>query len=152
MKIYLLIVLEMGSKWVLYVFVFLLTVGESAARSGKTWYLELATGTTSLYSWTIASSSIFILTALVLSLYLIFEHLASYNQPEVCSFHHVLFLWFSGSQPRPKTKKSMFGNFMCYVCCHAGFCPGGGLYVLCSLSCWFLSLIFSVLNFRSRSF
>lgn len=85
-KISLLVVLEMGWKWVFYVFFFLSTVGESAAGSGKIWYLELATGTTSLYSWTIASSSIFVLTALVLSLCLIFEHLAAYNQPEEQKF------------------------------------------------------------------
>lgn len=61
-------------------------MGESAGRSGKTWFLELATGTTSLYSYAIASSSIFVLTALVLSMYLIFEHLGGYNQPEEQKF------------------------------------------------------------------
>ena len=131
-KISLLVVLEMGWKWVFYGFFFLLTVGESAAGSGKIWYLELATGTTSLYSWTIASSSIFVLTALVLSLCLIFEHLAAYNQPEVCSSHHVLFFmvfWIAHLSPKKK-----------YVLFPSHITPargggGGELYVLFLLLC-----------------
>ncbi|KMT19456.1 hypothetical protein BVRB_1g010860 [Beta vulgaris subsp. vulgaris] len=72
--------------WVVYIFFFLLNVRESAGISGKAWYLEMATGQSSLYSWSITSSSIFVLTALVLSAYLIFEHLAGYNQPEEQKF------------------------------------------------------------------
>ncbi|XP_027339272.1 protein LAZ1 homolog 1 isoform X2 [Abrus precatorius] len=37
-------------------------------------------------SWTVFSSSIFVLVALILSMYLIFEHLAAYNQPEEQKF------------------------------------------------------------------
>ncbi|XP_071717613.1 protein LAZ1 homolog 1 [Rutidosis leptorrhynchoides] len=40
----------------------------------------------SLYSWTIFSASICVLVALFLSTYLIFEHLAAYNQPEEQKF------------------------------------------------------------------
>ncbi|KAI9111811.1 hypothetical protein K1719_017501 [Acacia pycnantha] len=34
------------------------------------------------FSWVIFNSSIFVLVALILSTYLIFEHLSAYNQPE----------------------------------------------------------------------
>ncbi|XP_021760965.1 protein LAZ1 homolog 1-like [Chenopodium quinoa] len=76
----------MGWMWVVYVFFFLLNARESVGSSGKAWFLEIATGTSSLYSWSITSSSIFVLTALVLSMYLIFEHLAAYNHPEEQKF------------------------------------------------------------------
>ncbi|KAA8538313.1 hypothetical protein F0562_027864 [Nyssa sinensis] len=50
------------------------------------WSIGLHTGATLLYSWTICSAGIFVLVALVLSMYLIFEHLAAYNQPEEQKF------------------------------------------------------------------
>uniref|UniRef100_A0A5B7AW68 Uncharacterized protein n=1 Tax=Davidia involucrata TaxID=16924 RepID=A0A5B7AW68_DAVIN len=50
------------------------------------WSIDLDTGPTLLYSWTICSASIFVLVALVLSMYLIFEHLAAYYQPEEQKF------------------------------------------------------------------
>ncbi|KAK6939993.1 Organic solute transporter subunit alpha/Transmembrane protein 184 [Dillenia turbinata] len=50
------------------------------------WLANLGAETTSLYSWSISSASIFVLVALVLSMYLIFEHLAAYNQPEEQKF------------------------------------------------------------------
>lgn len=59
---------------------------ESAGFSGKAWVLEMATGQSTLYNWSITSASIFVVTALVLSIYLIFEHLAAYNQPEEQKF------------------------------------------------------------------
>lgn len=48
------------------------------------WLLNLSTEATSDFSWTILSAGVFVVVALVLSTYLIIEHLASYNQPEVC--------------------------------------------------------------------
>ncbi|XP_061355467.1 protein LAZ1 homolog 1-like [Gastrolobium bilobum] len=50
------------------------------------WPQNLGVETTGTVSWTVFSSSIFVLVALVLSIYLIFEHLASYNQPEEQKF------------------------------------------------------------------
>ncbi|KAE9445387.1 hypothetical protein C3L33_22715, partial [Rhododendron williamsianum] len=50
------------------------------------WLINLGSEPTLLYSWTICSASIFVFVALVLSMYLIFEHLAAYNQPEEQKF------------------------------------------------------------------
>lgn len=50
------------------------------------WSINLGSGLTIVYSWTICSASIFVLVALVLSMYLTFEHLAAYNQPEEQKF------------------------------------------------------------------
>ncbi|XAR62444.1 hypothetical protein NMG60_11017197 [Bertholletia excelsa] len=50
------------------------------------WLFNVDAGPTFLYSWTICSASIFVLVALVLSMYLIIEHLAAYNQPEEQKF------------------------------------------------------------------
>ncbi|KAK7262452.1 hypothetical protein RJT34_09486 [Clitoria ternatea] len=50
---------------------------------GYSMFFIISTGT---ISWTVFSSSIFVLVALVLSMYLIFEHLAAYNQPEEQKF------------------------------------------------------------------
>lgn len=50
------------------------------------WLLDLDAKSPSVYSWAISSASIFVLVALVLSMYLIVEHLAAYNQPEEQKF------------------------------------------------------------------
>jgi hypothetical protein len=46
-------------------------------------------------TWPILSASVFVVIAILLPMYLIFEHLASYNQPEVCYYffntHFVVF-------------------------------------------------------------
>ncbi|GAB2273818.1 hypothetical protein Dimus_039052 [Dionaea muscipula] len=76
----------MGWRGIFYSFFFLLTLVESTSRSGNIWFLKLATGPTFLYSWAITTASVFVLVALVLSTYLIFEHLAAYNQPEEQKF------------------------------------------------------------------
>ncbi|GAB4844706.1 hypothetical protein Ancab_038108 [Ancistrocladus abbreviatus] len=55
---------------------------ESTSRSGKVWSLSLGNGPTFLHSWMITTAFIFVLVAIVLSTYLIFEHLAAYNRPE----------------------------------------------------------------------
>ncbi|KAF5749101.1 transmembrane protein [Tripterygium wilfordii] len=48
--------------------------------------LNLGADSSVTLSWPIFSASIFVLVALVLSMYLIFEHLAAYNQPEEQKF------------------------------------------------------------------
>ncbi|XP_022841986.1 protein LAZ1 homolog 1 isoform X1 [Olea europaea var. sylvestris] len=73
---------SMGWKGILLSLLYLASLVESASRPGKFWSIDINTGSSSLYSWTICSAAIFVVVALVLSLYLIFEHLASYHQPE----------------------------------------------------------------------
>ena len=70
-----------GFGWLFFFF----TLVESSGRSGKMWLLNVGTESSFVIDWPIFSASIFVLVALVLSMYLIFEHLAAYNQPEVCS-------------------------------------------------------------------
>lgn len=55
----------------------------SLGRLGKMWLLHLGAEFAIFSSWPIFSASIFVAVAVVLSMYLIFEHLAAYNQPEV---------------------------------------------------------------------
>ncbi|KAF3445555.1 hypothetical protein FNV43_RR10731 [Rhamnella rubrinervis] len=50
------------------------------------WPVNLGTESAVAFSWPVFSASIFVLVALVLSMYLIFEHLAAYNQPEEQKF------------------------------------------------------------------
>lgn len=76
----------MGWRGVFYFSFFILSVVESSARSQKIWPMELGGKTTSVYSWSIFSSSIFVFVALIMSTYLIFEHLSAYNQPEEQKF------------------------------------------------------------------
>lgn len=68
---------------------FLITLVESKNSFGKFWTESF--GAESFIninwpSWPIFSASIFVLIALVLSMYLLFEHLAAYNQPEEQKF------------------------------------------------------------------
>ncbi|KAJ9675187.1 hypothetical protein PVL29_024221 [Vitis rotundifolia] len=76
----------MGWRGSFYFSFFLLTLVESSSRPGKMWLLDLDAKPPSVYSWAISSASIFVLVALVLSMYLIVEHLAAYNQPEEQKF------------------------------------------------------------------
>ncbi|KVH98626.1 Organic solute transporter Ost-alpha [Cynara cardunculus var. scolymus] len=72
---------------VVLLFLFLvLSLAESSSRPWSTWPSNLGAEQTFLYSWTIFSASICVLVALFLSTYLIFEHLAAYNQPEEQKF------------------------------------------------------------------
>lgn len=74
---------------------FILSLAESSGRSGLLWSINLGGGQTFIYSWSIWSASLFVLVALFLSMYLIFEHLSAYNQPEVRYFspnHHLNWL------------------------------------------------------------
>ncbi|WVZ20091.1 hypothetical protein V8G54_007413 [Vigna mungo] len=65
---------------------FLFTLVEATSRSGAMWPLKLEMESTVTIGWTVFSSSIFMFVALVLSTYLIFQHLAAYNQPEEQKF------------------------------------------------------------------
>lgn len=73
----------MGRRELFYCLVLLLPLAESSSRLGSGWLLNLGAETSVELSWTSFSASIFVLVALVLSTYLIFEHLGAYNQPEV---------------------------------------------------------------------
>ncbi|KAK7293727.1 hypothetical protein RJT34_16600 [Clitoria ternatea] len=66
--------------------IFLLTVVESTSRADNMLPQNSVLESTGSVSWTVVSSSIFVVVALVLSLYLVFEHLAAYNQPEEQKF------------------------------------------------------------------
>ncbi|GLT32188.1 hypothetical protein SLA2020_068740 [Shorea laevis] len=76
----------MGWRGAFYFSFFLLTLVESSSISEKIWLPNLGAETTLSFSWPVFSASIFVFLALVLSTYLIFEHLASYNQPEEQKF------------------------------------------------------------------
>ncbi|RZC18112.1 protein LAZ1 homolog 1-like isoform X2 [Glycine soja] len=65
--------------------IFLFTLVEATGRSGIMWPLKIGVESTGTITLAVFSSSIFVLVALVLSTYLIFEHLAAYNQPEFLS-------------------------------------------------------------------
>lgn len=76
----------MGWRGVFYSLFFLLNLVESSTRSGKMWSLNLHAESAIAFSWPIYSASIFVAVAVLLSMYLIFEHLAAYNQPEEQKF------------------------------------------------------------------
>lgn len=65
---------------------FLTSLVDSTGRSGITQSNNVGAGSSLVYGWTICSAGVFVLVALVLSMYLIFEHLAAYNQPEEQKF------------------------------------------------------------------
>ncbi|KAK4429560.1 protein LAZ11 [Sesamum alatum] len=76
----------MGWKEVLLSSLCLVTLGESTGRSGRFWSVNVDAETSALYSWAVSSAAVFVVVALVLSMYLIFEHLAAYKQPEEQKF------------------------------------------------------------------
>ncbi|CDP18289.1 unnamed protein product [Coffea canephora] len=76
----------MERKAVIVLLLFLTSLVESTERSGITQSNNVGAGSSLVYSWTICSAGVFVLAALVLSMYLIFEHLAAYNQPEEQKF------------------------------------------------------------------
>ncbi|XP_019417931.1 PREDICTED: protein LAZ1 homolog 1-like [Lupinus angustifolius] len=76
----------MGLTDILCCSIFFSTLVESTSRSVNVWPINIGVESTGTISWTVFSSSIFVLVALVLSMYLIFEHLAAYNQPEEQKF------------------------------------------------------------------
>lgn len=64
----------------------LLACAESSSQPGKMLTLNSSGEASSFLSWPILSAGAFVAVTLVLSLYLIFEHLAVYNQPEEQKF------------------------------------------------------------------
>ncbi|KAL0432272.1 UNVERIFIED_CONTAM: protein LAZ11 [Sesamum latifolium] len=82
----------MGWKGVLVLLLCLATLGESTNRLETFWSVNLNAGASSLYSWVVTSAAVFVAVALILSMYLIFEHLAAYNQPEEQKFLIALIL------------------------------------------------------------
>ncbi|KAK9111343.1 hypothetical protein Scep_018862 [Stephania cephalantha] len=74
----------MAWKRIFYAIFFYFTLVESSSRTGKAWSLSF--GVRSFYSWPVISAGIFVTVALVLSFFLIFEHIAAYNQPEEQKF------------------------------------------------------------------
>lgn len=64
----------------------ILTLAESSSTPWSMWSTNLGAEQTLLYRFTIFSASSCVLVALFLSTYLIFEHLAAYNQPEEQKF------------------------------------------------------------------
>ncbi|KAJ1694427.1 hypothetical protein LUZ63_011125 [Rhynchospora breviuscula] len=64
----------------------LLPLGKSLGRMEKFFSLDLARETKSVPSWPVFTAGVFVAAALVLSLFLIIEHLSSYNQPEEQKF------------------------------------------------------------------
>ncbi|GJT02809.1 protein LAZ1 homolog 1 [Tanacetum coccineum] len=77
----------MGWRGVLFSLFSTLTLAECSSRSLSMLSVNhLGADHTFLYNWTIFSAGFCVLVALVLSTYLIFEHLAAYNQPEEQKF------------------------------------------------------------------
>lgn len=69
----------------------LLARAVSSSRPGKMLTINLNGEANLFRSWPILSAGAFMVVALVLSFYLIFEHLAIYNQPEVYAFHPFIY-------------------------------------------------------------
>ncbi|CAF2204652.1 hypothetical protein YC2023_093091 [Brassica napus] len=68
---------------------FILSIGESSSRFRIMWLPNLGAGVDfsgTYFTWPILSASVFVTVAILISMYLIFEHLASYNQPEEQKF------------------------------------------------------------------
>ncbi|XP_031393157.1 protein LAZ1 homolog 1 [Punica granatum] len=76
----------MGFTDIIFSLLFILPFVESSSRLSDVWRLNFGAETAVAFSWTTFSASIFVLVALVLSMYLIFEHLAAYNQPDEQKF------------------------------------------------------------------
>lgn len=73
----------MGWKVVLLSFLQVATLVDAMSRTERFWSVDVNMGTSALHSWVVSSAAIFVLVALVLSMYLIIDHLIAYNQPEV---------------------------------------------------------------------
>ncbi|KAI3942324.1 hypothetical protein MKW92_041461 [Papaver armeniacum] len=74
----------MAWRGVFYVFFMLISAVDSSSRSGKVWSVNL--GGELIYSWPVLTARVSVLVPLSLSLFLIFEHIAAYNQPEEQKF------------------------------------------------------------------
>ncbi|XP_020246729.1 protein LAZ1 homolog 1 [Asparagus officinalis] len=76
----------MAWKGVLCSLLLLSSLAESSSRSWKSFSQNLDLQSYMLPSWPILSAGIFVMVSVVLSLFLIFEHLSIYNQPEEQKF------------------------------------------------------------------
>ncbi|XP_050213490.1 protein LAZ1 homolog 1 [Mercurialis annua] len=76
----------MGWRGSFYSLFFLFTLVQSTRSSVEVWTSYLDAELVGNISWPIFSASIFVIVAIFLSMYLIFEHLAAYNQPEEQKF------------------------------------------------------------------
>lgn len=84
--------LKMGWRGILVSLLFSITLGESSSNSRKMWSLKIVSESSPVYSWAVYSAGFFVLVAVVLSMYLIVEHLAAYKQPEVFAYTCSIFL------------------------------------------------------------
>nr|XP_016454078.1 PREDICTED: protein LAZ1 homolog 1-like isoform X3 [Nicotiana tabacum]XP_016454079.1 PREDICTED: protein LAZ1 homolog 1-like isoform X3 [Nicotiana tabacum] len=76
----------MGWRGILVLLLFSITLVESSRNAEKMWSLNVVSGSSPLYSWALYSAGFSVLVAVVLSMYLIVEHLAAYHQPEEQKF------------------------------------------------------------------
>lgn len=107
------IVTLMERKAVIVLLLFLTSLVDSTERSGITQSNNVGAGSSLVYGWTICSAGVFVLAALVLSMYLIFEHLAAYNQPEEQKFLIGLILMVPVYASESVRKWSIFRKFPC---------------------------------------
>lgn len=73
----------MGWKMVLLSLLQVASLVDAMSRTERIWSVDMNVGTSALHSWVVGSAAIFVLVALILSMYLIIDHLIAYNQPEV---------------------------------------------------------------------
>ncbi|KAJ4930448.1 hypothetical protein NE237_000114 [Protea cynaroides] len=78
--------LLMAWREILYSLFFYITMVESSSLSWKMGSLHLGGESNLSLSWPILSAGVFVVVALVLSLFLISEHIVAYNQPEEQKF------------------------------------------------------------------
>lgn len=83
----------MAWKKIVSVLLLLLPLAESLGRSRKLLPLYLVSQSNVLLSWPILSAGVFVTVSLVLSLFLISEHLAVYNQPEVFCYYPFIYVF-----------------------------------------------------------
>ncbi|KAG6432532.1 hypothetical protein SASPL_104111 [Salvia splendens] len=76
----------MGWKVVLLSLLHIATVVDAMSRSERFFSLGMYVGTSTIRNWVVSSAAIFVLVAVILSMYLIFDHLIAYNQPEEQKF------------------------------------------------------------------
>lgn len=76
----------MAWKGVLCSLLLCFSLAESSNRSWRIFSYDSSVHSNIIFSWPILSAGIFVIVAVVLSLFLIFEHLSVYNQPEEQKF------------------------------------------------------------------
>lgn len=71
---------------IFWYYFFLFRLVECSRQSGEMWSLKLSEESELLHRWPVVSAGIFVFIALFLSMFLICQHLAFYNQPEEQKF------------------------------------------------------------------